>query len=102
MEGMTLSAGEERAVRNAFVMRRRRLVLEFAEGLGSVKMACRELGVPRRTFYQWKRRFDEEGVRRALSGGAYPARSVADNVTDLEAQIAANHTGAAHLVHMAV
>jgi 5-oxoprolinase (ATP-hydrolysing) len=45
-------------------------------------------------------RFDEDAVRRALAAGAYPARSPDDNVADLQAQIAANRTGAALLAEV--
>jgi 5-oxoprolinase (ATP-hydrolysing) len=38
-------------------------------------------------------RFDEAAVLAALGSGPYPARRPRDNLADLEAQIAANHTG---------
>ena len=37
--------------------------------------------------------FQTDEVRRLLSAGAYPCRNVAQNIADLEAQIAANKTG---------
>ena len=37
--------------------------------------------------------FDDEGVRAALATGPHPARDPDMNVADLEAQLAANHTG---------
>ncbi len=61
MDIETLSTGERRAVRNGFDLRRRRMALEYVKAVGSVSKACRELGVPRRTFYRWKLRFDREG-----------------------------------------
>ncbi len=42
-------------------------------------------------------RFDEPAVRAALAHGPYPARRPDDNIADLQAQIAANHAGAALL-----
>jgi len=36
---------------------------------------------------------EEAGILATLSGGPYPARNPRDNLADLEAQIAANHTG---------
>ena len=39
-------------------------------------------------------RFDREAVLAVLTGGPWPARRPAENLADLEAQIAANHTGA--------
>ncbi|HEX5660358.1 MAG TPA: hydantoinase/oxoprolinase family protein, partial [Polyangiales bacterium] len=38
-------------------------------------------------------RFDREGVRAVLTAGPLPARNPDENLADLEAQIAANHTG---------
>ncbi len=38
-------------------------------------------------------RFDDAAVVAALSAGPYPARAIADNVADLQAQIAANQLG---------
>jgi 5-oxoprolinase (ATP-hydrolysing) len=43
-------------------------------------------------------RFDREGVLAALTAGPWPARKPAENLADLEAQIAANHAGA-RLLH---
>ena len=39
-------------------------------------------------------RFDRERVREMLTTGPYPARNPEENLADLEAQVAANHTGA--------
>ncbi|MEM6290160.1 MAG: hydantoinase B/oxoprolinase family protein [Myxococcota bacterium] len=39
-------------------------------------------------------RFDDEAVAAVLEGGPHPARRPAENVADLQAQVAANHTGA--------
>ena len=40
-------------------------------------------------------RFDEPSVRKCFARGAYPARAPADNLADIEAQIAANRCGEA-------
>ena len=37
------------------------MALELAEAVGNASQVCRELGIPRRTFYHWKRRFVLEG-----------------------------------------
>jgi transposase InsO family protein len=39
------------------------MILEFAEGIGSVTKACREFDVPRSSFYRWKAAFALEGVQ---------------------------------------
>ena len=38
-------------------------------------------------------RFDEDGVRRLLAGGAWPARNPGQNIADLRAQLASNARG---------
>jgi 5-oxoprolinase (ATP-hydrolysing) len=45
-------------------------------------------------------RFDEDAVRAALLAGPHPARRVADNLADLQAQVAANEMGARLLRRM--
>ena len=42
--------------------RQRLSVLELAQTLGSVSMACRQRGVSRTQFYEYKRRFQEQGL----------------------------------------
>jgi 5-oxoprolinase (ATP-hydrolysing) len=42
-------------------------------------------------------RFDEDGMRRVLGAGAYPARNPDQNIADLKAQAAACHRGAEEL-----
>jgi 5-oxoprolinase (ATP-hydrolysing) len=44
--------------------------------------------------------FDREGVRAVLGAGRWPARNPDENLADLEAQIAANHTGARLLTEL--
>ncbi|PJN92933.1 IS481 family transposase, partial [Amaricoccus sp. HAR-UPW-R2A-40] len=36
-------------------------VLELAKGLGNVAEACRQRGLDRTSFYEWKRRFQTQG-----------------------------------------
>jgi uncharacterized protein YcsI (UPF0317 family) len=42
-------------------------------------------------------RFDEAGIRGALGSGEYPARNVAERLSDLRAQVAANQAGVREL-----
>lgn len=42
-------------------IRMKKLVLEWAEAVGSVTKACREWDVPRSTFYRWKEAYAKEG-----------------------------------------
>jgi transposase InsO family protein len=37
-------------------------LLQFAEALGNVSEACRKLGVSRTQFYEYKKRFEEQGL----------------------------------------
>ena len=41
---------------------RRLTVLELAQRLGNVSEACRRGGIDRTSFYDWKRRFQLEGL----------------------------------------
>ncbi len=42
--------------------RRRLSVLELAQELGSVSKACKQAGMDRTSFYEWKRRFQTHGL----------------------------------------
>jgi transposase InsO family protein len=48
-------------VRDALAARRKLAVLQYAQGIGSVKKACRDFGVPRSSFYEWKKAYSEGG-----------------------------------------
>jgi transposase InsO family protein len=43
-------------------VRFKRVILDYAEGIGSDAKAYRELGIPKSTFYEWKRAFKKEGA----------------------------------------
>jgi hypothetical protein len=47
---------------NAKLAHRRLTVLELAARLGNVAEACRRGGIDRTSFYEWKRRFQLEGL----------------------------------------
>jgi Winged helix-turn helix len=47
---------------NEKLAHRRLTVLELAERLGNVSEACRRGGIDRTSFYDWKRRFQLEGL----------------------------------------
>ena len=42
--------------------RQRLSVLELAETLGNVSEACRQRGISRTTFYEYKKRFEQRGL----------------------------------------
>ena len=44
-----------------YSVRMKKLVLEWADAVGSVSKACREWDVPRSTFYRWKEAYAKEG-----------------------------------------
>ena len=48
-------------VKDAFVLRRKLLVLEMARVTGKAAGTCREFEVPRSTFYTWKKAYEREG-----------------------------------------
>jgi transposase InsO family protein len=48
-------------VRDALAVRRKAAILEYAQGIGNVREACRDFSVPRSSFYRWKKAFSVEG-----------------------------------------
>ena len=46
----------------ALVIRRKVTILNYAKGIGNVYEACREFGVPRSSFYRWKKAYESEGI----------------------------------------
>ena len=50
-----------REVKDAFAAHRKYMILEYALGSGNVRKACRDFGVPRSTFYEWKKAYAEGG-----------------------------------------
>lgn len=48
-------------VRDALAARRKYQILEYAQAIGNVKEACRDFGVPRSSFYRWKKAYSKEG-----------------------------------------
>ena len=53
-------------VKEELAIRRKMVVLEYAQALGSVSEACRAFEVPRSSFYRWKKAF-EAGERAGLA-----------------------------------
>jgi transposase len=52
----------EKALAEALVIRRKMFVVQFASGARNKSKECREFGVPRSSFYRWKRAFEKEGI----------------------------------------
>ena len=50
-----------REVRDALAAHRKFVILEYAGEFGNVKKVCCEFGVPRSSFYRWKKAFSVEG-----------------------------------------
>jgi transposase InsO family protein len=48
-------------VRDILAARRKRFILEYAQGIGNARKACREFDVPRSSFYRWKKVYASEG-----------------------------------------
>ena len=42
-------------------IRRKRQILEYAEQIGNIRKACRQVGIPRSLFYVWRKRHAREG-----------------------------------------
>ena len=52
--------------RDALAARRKLVILNYAEGIGNVKEACRDLGVSRSSFYRWKKAYAKNGWKGLL------------------------------------
>lgn len=50
------------AVRDAFSLRRKVLVLELAKATNNVSKICKEFSVSRSLFYIWKGKYDQDGI----------------------------------------
>jgi transposase InsO family protein len=53
-------------VRDILAARRKVMILEYAAAIGKVSEACREFGIPRSSFYRWKKTVSVEGKRGLL------------------------------------
>ena len=48
-------------VRDALAVRRKEVILQYAQGIGNVKEACRDFNVSGSSFYRWKKVYAKEG-----------------------------------------
>jgi transposase InsO family protein len=72
-------------VRDAFRVHYKWMVLEYSQACRTVAQACREFGVPRSTFYGWKKAFDEggkAGLARKRPIAINHPRSISQDVVD--------------------
>lgn len=53
-------------VRDILAARRKVMILEYAAAIGKVSEACRDFGIPRSSFYRWKKTVSVEGKRGLL------------------------------------
>ena len=47
---------------DALAVRRKKTILELAQGIGNVSKTCREYQVPRASFYRWRAALAREGI----------------------------------------
>ena len=77
----------QKEVKEALRIRFKLAVLEYARELGSATKVCRELEVPRSTFYDWKKAFDKEGkaglVRKKPVARNHPRKLVQDVIDQI-------------------
>jgi transposase InsO family protein len=73
-----------KAVKEALIVRRKMVILEYARLFGNVTKACRVFEVPRSSFYEWKKAFDAEGeaglIRKKPIAQSHPRKLPADVV----------------------
>ena len=48
-------------VKDILNQRRKLFVLEYAEAIGNAREACKDLGIPKSSFYDWKKANEREG-----------------------------------------
>jgi transposase InsO family protein len=48
-------------VKDAFAAQRKYMILDYALGSGNIAKACRDFGIPRSSFYEWKKAYAEGG-----------------------------------------
>jgi transposase InsO family protein len=46
----------------AFVIRRKMFIVQYNEDAQNIKKACQEFGVPRSSYYRWKKAVEKEGI----------------------------------------
>jgi transposase InsO family protein len=73
-----------REVRNALAAQRKFTILDYARRIGNVQEACRDLGVPRSSFYRWRKAYSAEGkaglVRKKPVARSHPRQIPAEFV----------------------
>jgi len=52
----------EKTLADALVIHRKMFVVRFASGARNISKECREFGVPRSSFYRWKKAYEKEGI----------------------------------------
>ena len=73
-----------REVRNALAAQRKFTILDYARIIGNVQEACRDFGVPRSSFYRWRKAYSAEGkaglVRKKPVARSHPRQIPAEFV----------------------
>lgn len=75
-------------------VQQRRLLFEIWEATGNVTLACRKARVSRKTFYNWKERFDEEryaGLEKPKSHVPHEPHKTPANVEERVIQMRREH-----------
>ena len=69
------------------VAKHRLSVLEMAKAIGNVSEACRRSGMDRTSFYEWKRRFQTQGIAGLQDQPPIPKHQPNATPPELEAQV---------------
>jgi transposase InsO family protein len=72
-------------MRAAFALVRKKVVLDYARGIGNAAEACRGLKVPRSAFYRWKARYElhgESGLLNKKPVGKHWRNQLSDEVVE--------------------
>lgn len=49
-------------VKDELALRRKLLVLKFIDAKSNVSKECKEFGIPRSSFYEWKKKYEGGGI----------------------------------------
>lgn len=87
-------------LREAFVIRRKLSVLDYAQGIGNVRKACLTFEVPRSSFYRWKSRYERDGMEGLIRRGVRAARACTTAVVPVRSRCSATNVLAHHGAEM--
>ena len=69
-------------VKDILNQRRKLFVLEYAKAIGNARKVCKELNVPKSSFYDWKKAYTREGKAGLLGINQLP-NHIPENLSNM-------------------